>query len=1766
MNQLEDDDDDGDMAMAMARPMTTTTSDASSPPKLDAKFKAEQALLTALQRPREFHKKEARSIQPMHISLSDMQSYRQSHHRRQDDEVSVTQVRELHHQKLGPSTSTTTATDKVDKIAANALRRRDRHTAAQAAYQSQLKQISEELEGDILRISDTIKDELARVAAATADRFTQLTSKPWLIAASHSLVVDGWTALEALWQGRTASLRAFGAGLEAVEQTRSARVGAELQRLTETCVAAAYVLAPEVERLVEAEAHELNVVLITNRRSHCHLVSRLLKEDMHKFVGVRTQWEACERNWRALNHDHAVMVFQTTLESPLYTYPPRLHAILARLRTDQASVHSNERLALLANLHGLIDADMLASETVRGMVASLAEMYKKEEERNATYFAELFACQGSIVADAVALREELRATCHRVGAKAQEGALADIASQLTALLVGTTDDGLDEFFRIAGGLKPELSTIEERLASPEMIYQDNVAALEPRVAMLVAALPLESILDAQGKSNERKSAQATLERLRKAPKNEIVGLLPTLLMQTTTLAAIQGIDDRLRAELDDIARKLETLIADNDVAAAAAATQKSKGIGLDAFQITDMPGIRKAQRRLGTLVYATDLPPPFQALLHVILQALRVQTHANNVVDEIVAAECNGRIAAREREMQALVAAVGAGLEAQTTQLHVTCDRFARFFYHVSGCIEAYEDKTRVVNLTVMDLLDTLKETHDGNVGAFETEFATRRSALRHAPDERTLDDEFKNCLVLLERLEEEYRKYNKKVSLASTNHPVAISKQNDLFRNDLCAYFALVSPSLHANTTIDQLLSADVIELAVNDPATEDKLDGSHVVDAAPLPPQPSTATLPKSASVVNAAAIEAAASDHADGDAAVEATTMPEKPVFCSRNGVVYDESATMDDLLGRILQRKLLLPGEEPSDDDTPEDPPEKAGETIPPVATEVSTAKKGTPRGQSSAAINNTAAAVPADAVPPSDATPPAATDDQNAASQQPELEIPLASVIAVLDVPPTTLVAMLQALREAMLASFEARSAKHLDDAHAEAKTRVDAYAFLLEECLRMHWPRKGRTDVQIYQPRAGELVSHRQRHGRHVKNVLKKLGLQEAAFMALHADALACLHAQENVQLGFQSQLLMQTSLAALQGLESRSKKAHVEFKGAWGDLLQTKMHVYLTDEPTALVATCRELVTTCTHQVFPDLVSCDVISGCDYHPDEVKLVQAVVAETEAQIVDAVAGRQDKILALGELEHTIGALLVTFKARYHACLQSLSMKEGLGQKYGMPRRNAQERLRSEMARSDNMAHSIDELLHVLLAMGDANAPLRLGPKSPSNRARLVRKTVLDLRQRVYTRGLYLGVLKNKMQLVPRAVQDDLEAATKYDADAPLDDGATSSSPTPFLAATKQFEAQCIADTRSLFQAEGKPLEGDAVPDTLQTYLHEQHDKAVAYVEAQVAAFRTQIKSFEAALAVAARAAMQDIVDRAQTSVHAKVDAVEATFAAQFAAWDAQKERHKAELTPGLCSPNQTHVVAALCAKEAARTAHVQAAIRVVRWQVLMEHVTQARAFHKRLVAMFGAVMAMLDSCTMPADLETAPDDDQHKRKSLKRLRKALRQAETGDPLAVDLAPDETAALTEAKERQRFPKRAWPGLAVVPIFDIPAMIKEDSKDVPGAEPPPPPVVSDVAVPVGKGGKADKAHHDKLHADKAAAAHVDQVENGACVGYVTDAHRAAVASRNDAHAAYCAWFDASMESLGRKYTTLLREEELWFVNWGQLIRSMQSQDAS
>jgi hypothetical protein len=77
-----------------------------------------------------------------------------------------------------------------------------------------------------------------------------------------------------------------------------------------------------------------------------------------------------------------------------------------------------------------------------------------------------------------------------------------------------------------------------------------------------------------------------------------------------------------------------------------------------------------------------------------------------------------------------------------------------------------------------------------------------------------------------------------------------------------------------------------------------------------------------------------------------------------------------------------------------------------------------------------------------------------------------------------------------------------------------------------------------------------------------------------------------------------------------------------------------------------------------------------------------------------------VAARRERLKAVTEAQEVSLTKPKAFKEAYDAAVLDLCLREGLGQKYGAPRRAAQERLRTEITRDERHAQQLEELLGV----------------------------------------------------------------------------------------------------------------------------------------------------------------------------------------------------------------------------------------------------------------------------------------------------------------------------------------------------------------------------------------------------------------------------------------------------------------------------------
>lgn len=1681
-----------------------------------------------------------------------------------------------------------------NQIQLNAVARRERHLAAQRVYAAHVQRVAEDVESALLSSADRVKDTLAALDTQLRVAVQSLTDDTVLLGSTRDDVLRLWEAdLLPLCERRTRLVDAFASELDGMECSRTLRVRDALATLTSELMETAHALPPEVERMIESEAHELNAVVLSNRIVYADLVARLATADVDVLVDARLAWERGQQYWRQLRHADALNEFATRLNASEFTDPDERQAVLRAISAHQEAVHSDDRLAALQQLE---DARAtLTTEQATQILDRIRTAQAADDMQSRGFLAQLHAVHMKKGATAEQMRETLRLAVHGFGALAPEGELDACRSVLARLL---HDSALDEFFRAAGGLRSELDAVVKRLDVALLIYDANLTPLRASLDVVLSGLPLERVMEAQGKGAERKAVQATLDKVRQASKLEILPLLPVLQRQLGVLVKLSDMDSAFTHELSDIVEQLELLVQEHafastdshatpltatesppsrastatggaasfvseSTATASTGVEWSEAAAATPSVLTiDLQAVRKVQRRLGTLLYASDLAVPIQRHLAVVAEQLALQQSANAVVDRAIATQCDALLARRAQESTRFLEAIGRAMERQSARLNRQTETLAGFCLAATRCVEQSLEAVRYVDLSALDLLDALKDDDDERLAALETQYVESCARVRHAPDDAVLAREFEAAAELLRRIETEYRRFHQCARLAADRHAIAVEQQCQVARSRLCASFGLRAPTTsdaHPEALdVAVFLSAKCIEdivsplasLEVNNEEEGVVLGGADGSSARSENPQEGSA-------VVHAVATEPSrVTPRADGEkprrgsrrhaATVRLNDTAETKllVFCASSGLEAEEEVGTPELAAQLLR------SHDSSDDD---DALESPGS---PVLTSRSEDAMGLSRTPASVVPALPDASLHKDGETGDDATEPLASElleleqqQQRHAAEKVAIEFPH------VEIPVSVVERLLTTLRDAFVSRIDRDSENAAAVAIATREARVAATDLQLEEQLRGHWPRLGRLGVQVQQPRLSELRSHRQRLERQLRSMNKRSQAHERELASRTERALAHAAHVRGTQLACYAQLPLQTSLAALQGLDGRSKKLLHAFENDATEHVDA-LQALTTAHTATLAASAHEFVRLCASQVFPDVTGTDVLSGCDYHVDEVRAVGTRVAGVEAQLRDRMAAQDERLAELVHVQTDVLALASVFRERYQHCIQALAMNDGLGQRFGLPRRTAQEQFRSDVTRCDEQAATVDTLLVALEALvveivdNEPSKPkpkLKLKPPTATpgdsdNVSDAVIRLLLQLRAKMYSRGRYFGLLANTSQLEPTPIAFEPSGRDWNTVAADASDRHDGL----FMDHVRDVSRRCREDTCAIFQQEGRLDEfpNGAVPPSLDEYLAGLAAKAQAYMLRQELAFREQVHAFEALLGLAPARALADLQARAQAALSQESEQLVQAFETDFAALVVQKTVHAAALRPELCSPNNVWQLDELSARETARLHRAMARLQRFRAQVVRTHVLASTAFERELVAHFRWFMAILDRSVMtPADLQpiTACEPvPQPKRKSLLRLRKLVRVHETGDAgREVKRTEAEMQRLTQLGETPRFPRRAWPAISP---FGAPAVwlgalqTRMRAHDVEHALP-----------------------HDEELAAIDAGSDVS-ADSGACVALLAPAHRRLVHARDAAYAAFVAFCSAQCERLVATAQERLRDEVKAAQSWDRGIAAM------
>lgn len=799
-------------------------------------------------------------------------------------------------------------------------------------------------------------------------------------------------------------------------------------------------------------------------------------------------------------------------------------------------------------------------------------------------------------------------------------------------------------------------------------------------------------------------------------------------------------------------------------------------------QILPMVTIRTLQRRIVVVSAASDLSPAIQDLLKRLLSGCDIQAEANIAIDTVIAEEALPRVSLREKEAQGLLQRVQTSLEKQALRLREGGASLCAYIAEVATAVTHHATEEKTADEFISEELNGALDNYEDTNNELETKLAKQTKQTREAPNLTALEVSNTGASHTLDDIEKHYRKYAEDVLKWTNLHPQRISSALRVHRKALCNLFGLSFPQ---SITVDgePIPTEDLpggMKWTINGPLERPRphMTESGTTQTNPIPTQRSNSVVsigsvdsvepsilepfrnllhgglidelptdgtskePNPDLIINAAVpIDITYTAGADLNALnLGGSIVPSPPVT---GPAVYNVNIApnalaaflidAESVTGKAQAAKKLK--EEAEAKAAAEAEAAKAAELAknpPPVDPKAKAPPKKSKaelEAEAKAAEEAAAAAARAAAKAAEEAAAKAAADAEEARIQaevlktfpfgltDPVTGVPLdpagGACIQYLEIPNSSITSLLVALRDQLLTAFEQYSFERKRMMAELATARTAAFSAELDERLRRHWPRKGELEVSVRAPREKELIEHRQRLERHIRRTAEKDAELGTVFEEWVAASRGAIESTLSKVSALQGALPSQNNLAALQGIIQRCRQLRATFT-ADCEVTCKQTRVRIAEDTGKLVTSGQDFLKSCTY----------FTNGGEYDPEEVKVYTVDITALEEALQKHGVEREQMVKKIEEEQTASSVHFDNFNTAYEKTLKELSMREGLGPKYGAPRRTAGSTIRTAIGKSEDTAALIDahieELQQLLQCKPGENVHDRVPAPHPEN--------------------------------------------------------------------------------------------------------------------------------------------------------------------------------------------------------------------------------------------------------------------------------------------------------------------------------------------------------------------------------------------------------------------------------------------------------------
>ena len=1775
--------------------------------------------------------------------------------------------------------------------------RLERHIKTLDEFTKHQDKISEGFEQKLLSMSREVRGLIEGVDSHLRNIYESFDDSHYVTSLSEDDVYEILEKLKILIQNRSELVENFAKDLNEVEVSRANLVADGLKKLTDDLVGISHQLPDAIEKIVETEAYDLNVVLSSNRDAHDELLEMLRTRQVSAESEALQTWENARLNWRQLRHEKALKDFESDINSPRFQDPDDRRRLMAEVRDGQ-----KERLSSRSTLLQQLAVMNTYSINTKDII-SIQDQFGKISEKE---LASIQDCYNTLTEYKEALRviaesrvEDLRKELHNYGALHEEPPLKKISSVLDAAL---NDPSQSELWRLGGGLKSEFSSLCSDLNDPNIVYDSHISDMERRLEVIVSSFNLKSVLEERGRLASLEKIRGLIMKLRSAPKvdlpavlgvlsAEIEEILPVEKMSTTFRSVAKTVIEEIKAELEKVARftlqQQHDLVDDivstgtgkNSRAAASQSGKVSRGGGSSvksgklgtadgSMEIyVDALSVRNWSRKLGILYYGSDIPTLYQEACLDALEGMKQQRDCNTLVDEVVLKISMKPLRLIDRHYKKMIDTVASYMENQASSTALSASNLTEFYLLLSKATEEHHSAQKFLDEKSEDELWDWKEDFRILIEDKEASITESCLKLKQSNTYEEIAAQFEIVLKFLDDVQDNYREYHSKACFIADKHPLSLIHEIKCYQHKvskvLCMepklphpvvsdYESLLSDMIRLNKTLlranpdleivgsgdSALRYHDIVEMASHGPisdqveehrGTEIEVDDAEretvteatdqdVLDSKPI--FEDYTSLHCRSEVWDNMAIETIPSRK---DSSTTVSTFDGASiggiyvVFNDIPGIVRtfldekidpEESIPVDET---HISSNDEASGEKIEDNITGEEPMINMHADYPWLTESMKVLEESELKGleleddidelhayhnrlvdcfvhlkeevvESLSDTQRDAYERDKEIVNSTRARAALESDPEFIRSNVPVDSEGNAWVLPV-ELDSEMLIEMIAEFRDCLIADLERESYERLSSSTKVNKSRKSEFTEELEDRIRTHWPRRGRVETQIKQPREAELLGHEEKTWRHIESIQSKMIELQNKFRSCIAESKKSCDAYVFDVANSRNTLTSTTwkTLAALQAVDAKVRNITNSFQSTIIKQMKT-IDFMLVDEIASISAYALQFMKLCPPQE----------PGKDggYSESELMEIETVVKGQCDEIVMIQGDWSIQVDSLKEQQDQSIKTIESFNNQYEKTALELALSEGLGQKYGAPRRRAQEKIRTIVARDEQSAGKIDELLAKLdfycteeaaresidetsLSSLSGISPIStdiVAGQTEITTANEIWDLLLKVRMAMRKRVEYLqgGSIEDSVELV--WLPPERESSALRSRDLPIDDTFHHTLSTGQLkSAFEEVDSSCRAETKQLYESEGQTdaLGSSGIPDSLAIWLTEKREKVLGpngYHEKAWKRVWSQIDRLELILCrkvfesedeeklYASRlggpaVALRSIGSSYKSYVAQERTEMEKKFLQILYLLEKGREKHERLLRPRLGSPDAADELNQLDSNEMERSRDLISAVKSFQDVISRRLLEVTKFFFEDMGIAYKGLMVYLDSSLRLDMIEIPPDTVMPKKKlTLKRLRKAQRIRQ------------EVAASGGTEDRSKY--RTW---SSIPLDGLTALISdaESIVDMQNISTPQAPVqeepTKDKKGKVAKGKSVDPEIPPN-NPSLVSSSWLTSIAASTCVaGNVSTGHRAIVHERDHVVEDFVKNIHVAINDIRYKYEKVLREEESWKERWSRQV---------